>query len=143
MTFNYSTASTLYHGLQQGDNNKGQTPLDELIASCEQGNSDVVEGRITYASPVKIFDYANKTKGFLKNYFLTDILAKQNKQQIYTYRVTAWNDVVVDGVLTIDKYYRLSNFAWKESTYNGKIPDHQSKYEIHLKKSSGIDHVPV
>ena len=143
MAFNYGTASSLYHGLQPGDKNTEKTSLDELIASCEQGNADVVEGRITYASPVTVFNYANNSKGFVQNYFITDILAKQNNHEIYTYRVTARNDVVVNGTLSIDKYYRLSNFAWKETTYNGKTPQHQSKYEIHLKKSSGIEHVPV
>jgi len=143
MAFNYSTASTLYHGIQPGVNNAEKTSLDEIIASCEQDHQGAIEGRITYVSPVSEFHYANKTKGFVQNYFLTAILAKQSNHPIYTYRVTAWNDVVVEGTLSIDKYYRLSNFAWKETTYNGKIPEHQSKYEIHLKKSTTIEHIPI
>ena len=143
MTFNYGTASTLYQGTNTGDVNLERKSLDEILASVDQGHSDIVEGRITYASPVTTFHYQNNSKGFVQNYFLTDVLAEQNQHQIYSYRVTAWNDAVIDGKLCIDKYYKLSNFAWKLSTYTGQVPSHRSKYEIHLKKNSGIEEIPV
>ena len=103
----------------------------------------MVEGRITYASPLKEFYYKDNRKGWVQNYVLTDILGKQSKNAIYTFRITAWNDQVLNGMLKIDNYYRLSQFAWKENNYQGNIPDHQSKYKIDLKPSSIVEHVAV
>ena len=102
-----------------------------------------MEGRITYASPIKDFEYADGSKGMVQNYLLTDILGKQSKNLIYTFRVSAWNDQVTDGLLKLGNYYRLSKFAWKSNTYKGKLPEHQSRYNINLKSSSVVEHIPV
>ena len=143
MSFNYPTASTLYYGLDSGENNEEKSTLDELIAASKQNDPNAVEGRITYASPIKDFQYADGSKGMVQNYLLTDILGKQSKNLIYTFRVSAWNDQVTDGLLKLGKYYRLSKFAWKENNYKGKLPDHQSRYNINLNKSSMVEHIPV
>ena len=105
MSFDYSPAAPLYHGLNPGGTNEERSALDELIAASKQNDPNVVEGRITYASPIKEFYYADKGKGVVQNYLLTDILGKRSKNPIYTYRVTAWNDLVTTGVLKIDTYY--------------------------------------
>ena len=141
MTFNYSPASSLYHGINPIDTVEEKSSLDEIIAATRQNDPNVVEGRITYASPLKEFYYKDNRKGWVQNYVLTDILGKQSKNAIYTYRITAWNDQALNGVLKIDNYYRLSQFAWKENNYQGNIPDHQSKYKIDLKPSSIVEPV--
>ena len=143
MNYNFSTASTLYHGINPGDTNEEKSALDELLASSAQNDPNVVEGRITYASPVSTFEYTNNTKEMVHHYILTDILAKGNQQAIYTYRVTAWNEQVLNCLLKIDGYYRLSKFAWRENTFGHPPPEHQSRYDIHLKKVSVIEHIPV
>ena len=143
MSFNYPTASTLYYGLDSGENNEEKSTLDELIAASKQNDPNVVEGRITYASPIKDFQYADGSKGMVQNYLLTDILGKQSKNLIYTFRVSAWNDQVTAGLLELGKYYRLSKFAWKENNYKGKLADHQCRYDINLKSASVVEHIPV
>ena len=143
MTFNYSPGSSLYHGINPGDTNEEKNALDDLLAGSSNTDGDVVEGRITQASPVNTFEYKNKTKGLVQNFTLTDVLAKQSKHDIYTYRVTAWNDQVANGALKIGQYVKLSKFVWKHTTYPGQLPDHHSRYEVHLKKTSVIEGIPV
>lgn len=143
MAFKYSTASTLYHGINPGDTNEEKSALEDLLAGPSNDDGDVIEGRITHAMPVNSFEYKNKTKGFVQNFTLTDILAKQSNQAIYTYRVTAWNDHVIKAALKIGQYVKLTKFAWKHTTYPGQLPDHHSSYEVHLKKISGIEIIPV
>ena len=143
MSFDYSPAAPLYRGLNPGETNEERSALDELIAASKQNDPNVVEGRITYASPIKDFQYADGRKGMVQNYLLTDILGKQSKNLIYTFRVCAWNDQVTDGLLEVGKYYRLSKFAWKENNFKGKLPDHQCRYDINLKKVSVVEHIPV
>ncbi len=142
MNYNFSTASTLYHGINPGDTNAEKSALDEMLAASAQNDPNVVEGRITYVSPVSTFLYANQKQGKVQHFTLTDIIAKENQQPTYTYRVVAWNEQVVNRLLKIDGYYRLSNFAWKQSSF-AQLPEHQSRYEIHLKKSAIIEDIPV
>ena len=147
MNYNFGTASTLYHGINPPDTNAEQTSLDELIAIAKKQDKDVIEGRITFVSPVSTFMYnygtSKGTRGMVQSYTLTDVVAKENNHPIYTYRVTAWNEQVLNCVLEKDGYYRLSQFAWKQNSYAGKLPDHQSRYDIHLKQASIVEHVPV
>ena len=124
MSFDYSPAAPLYHGLNPGGTNEERRALDELIAASKQNDPNVVEGCITYASPIKDFQCADGSKGMVQNYLLTDILGKQSKNLIYTFRVSAWNDQVTNGLLKLGNYYELSKFAWKENNYKGKLPDH-------------------
>ena len=74
MTFNYSPASSLYHGINPIDTVEEKSSLDEIIAATRQNDPNVVEGRITYASPLKEFYYKDNRKGWVQNYVLTDIL---------------------------------------------------------------------
>ena len=143
MSFNYPTTSTLYYGLDSGEKTEEKSTLDELIAASKQNDPNVVEGRVTYASPIKDFVYADGSKGMVQNYLLTDILGKQSKNSIYTFRVSAWNDQVTAGLLKLGNYYRLSKFAWKTNTYKGNLPEHQSRYDVNLKVVSIVEHIPV
>ena len=147
----FKPASTLYHGMNSGSSNDEDNTLSEIISASadEQLDETTVEGRVTYISPVSTFEYntgedghGRKTKkGMVQSYTILDLLAQKNKKPIYTYRVTAWNEQVSNHMLKKDEYYRLSNFAWKENTFP-KRPDHQSRYDVHLKRNSMIEHIP-
>ena len=144
----FKPASTLYYGLNPGTSNDEDNSLTELLStSAAELDENVVEGRVIYISPVSTFEYdteernGKKKKGMVQSYTFLDILAQKSNKPIYTYRVTAWNDQVTTRVFKRDEYYRLSNFAWKENTFP-KRPDHQSRYDVHLKLNSTIELIP-
>ena len=142
----FKPASSLYHGLNPGTSNDEDNSLTELLSAAEF-DENVVEGRVTYMSPVSTFEYnatdrnGQKKKGMVQSYIFLDVLAQKSNKPIYTYRVTAWNDQVSTRMFKKDEYYRLSNFAWKENTFP-KRPDHQSRYDVHLKANSMIELIP-
>ena len=145
----FQPASTLYHGLNSGSSNDEDNTLSEILSASvdDQLDETVVEGKVTYISPVSTFEYnsddrhGKKKKGMVQSYIILDVLAQKNSKPIYTYRVTAWNEQVSNRVFKKDEYYRLSNFAWKENTFP-KRPDHQSRYDVHLKRNSMIELIP-
>ena len=141
----FKPASTLYHGTNPGTSIDEDANFAELLSATD-GDENVIEGRVVYISPVSTFEYntdgdGEKKKGWVQSYTLLDILAKQSKKPVYSYRVTAWNDQVTSGVFKKDEYYRVSNFAWKENTFPRR-PAHQSCYDAHLKANSVIELVP-
>lgn len=140
----FSTASTLYSGAQMGEHAE-QSALEELLNSARATlppQTQSVEGRISYVSPISSFEYGDGTKGMVQNYILTDEVAQRNMQEIQTYRITAWNAQVLNHLLEKGNYYRISNIAWRKNSWN-RLPEHQCSFDIHLKKSSSIDHILV
>ena len=140
----FQSASSLYSN--PGTSANEDTSFADLLTASE-ADENVVEGRVIYISPISTFEYniesgnRHTKKGMVQSYILLDVLAKQTKKPIYTYRVTAWNEQVSSRVFKKDEYYRLSHFAWKENSFPRR-PQHQSNYDVHLKPSSQIELIP-
>ena len=105
----FKPASSLYHGLNPGTSNDEDNSLTELLSAAEF-DENVVEGRVTYMSPVSTFEYnatdrnGQKKKGMVQSYIFLDVLAQKSNKPIYTYRVTAWNNQVSTCLFKKDKY---------------------------------------
>lgn len=131
-------------------NNDDVTSVDDFIAAVEESSSNdadenVIEGRVTYVSPISTFNYNverdGTRRGCVQNFYVTDILAKRSGKAVYQFRVTAWNEQVTKKLLKKDKYVRLRNFAWKANSFP-KIPNHQSRYDAHLRADTIIETIP-
>lgn len=97
-----------------------------------------IEGKVVYASPVSSFFYKDGNKGFVQRFLISDIITQD---QPIKFKVVVWNDLVGENLLKLDHYFKISNFNIKKDQFSN-IPEDQSCYEIHLKKTSKVEEIP-
>ena len=106
-----------------------------------------VEGRITYASPISSFSYKNGSPEYAQHFILTDVIKKGNvengnNEKILNFKIVVWNDLVSQNLLKVNSFYIISNFNIKETELSRRSSD-ISPFEVHLKKNSVVEEVPI
>ena len=106
-----------------------------------------VEGRITYASPISSFFYKNGSPEYAQHFILTDVIKtgnieNGNNEKILNFKIVVWNDLVSQNLLKVNSFYIISNFNIKETELSRRSSD-ISPFEVHLKKNSVVEEVPI
>ena len=106
-----------------------------------------VEGQITYASPISSFSYKNGAPGYVQHFILTDVIKKRdnengNNEKVLNFKIVIWNELVSQNLLKLDSFYIISNFNIKETELSRRSSD-ISPFEVHLKKNSVVEEVPI